>query len=71
MPESQGCPVVCPEPPLPMECNWETEMSCPTMDGNGCYMGDYCLNVMDGDCPITCPMTCSASDVLCTPPPDA
>merc|ERR1711981_1418373 len=61
MPAAEGCPIEpieCPEPPLPVERNWETDMSCPSMDANGCHMGDTCMPMKTGDCWNMCPMTC-------------
>merc|ERR1712079_895138 len=43
-----------------MPCNWDTEEYCDMgLDGNGCWLGNYCMTIESGGCPST---TGSGSD---------
>jgi hypothetical protein len=62
----------CPDPTAPSECDWETETSCLIfdVDGEGCYLGDFCMPLYTGECPNICPADCMANEVMCANPPD-
>jgi hypothetical protein len=70
--DEHGCAswFICPEPPAPSECDWETEISCQTLAENGCFLGDFCMPLYTGECATQCPPNCMAHEMLCASPPD-
>jgi hypothetical protein len=62
---SEGCPVICPTPELPTECNWETEIQCNNVE-NDCYLGVTCVPIQTGECWNECPVNCMAGEIACS-----